>query len=220
MDAQPIPESALHDAVIRLLELLLQAFAERTQRSALITSNLGCRWDPADARVGVDPDVLFVEPAPPEGEKTTTLRIWEPGHAPPRIAVEIVSEQSGRKDYVEGPARYALLGAKELWIFDPLLAGPAETGGPYVLQVWRRGDQGAMVRVYAGAGPARSDELGAWLVVTDGGSRLRVAEDPAGATLWLTKAEAENQRAEVEKQRADAAEAEVARLREELARRG
>jgi len=213
MDEDDMPEIPLHDAVIQLLELLLQAFAERTQRSALITSNLGCRWDPADARVGVDPDVLLVEPAPPEGEKTTTLRIWEPGHAPPRIAVEIVSEQSGRKDYVEGPARYALLGAKELWIFDPLLAGPSETGGPFVLQVWRRGDQGAMDRVYAGAGPARSDELGAWLVVTDGGARLRVADDPAGAVLWLTMAEAE-------KQRADAAEAEVARLREELARRG
>jgi hypothetical protein len=227
LDGEDMPEIPLHDAVIQLLELLLQAFVERERRSALITSNLGCRWDPADARVGVDPDVLLVEPSPPDGEKTTTLRIWEPGHAPPRIAVEVVSDQSGRKDYLEGPARYGRLGAGELWIFDPLLVGPPDTGGPFVLQVWGRNDRGAMDRVYAGPGPAHSDELRAWLVVTDGGTRLRIAEDPAGDRPWLTKAEAEARRAdteacraETEARRADAAEAELARLREELARRG
>ena len=76
-----------------------------------------------------------------------------------------------------------------------------------MLQVWRRdaGDpSGRFRRVYAGAGPVRSEAMGAWLVVTDGGRRLRVAEDAEGRRLWLTEAEE--------------ARAEVARLRAELER--
>ena len=82
-------------------------------------------------------------------------------------------------------------------------------GGPFVLQVWRRDESGRFRRVYAGAGPTRSEALGAWLVVTDGGRRLRLAEDVGGQRLWLTDAEEANAKAEQ-------AEAEVARLRAEV----
>lgn len=87
-------------------------------------------------------------------------------------------------------------------MFDPERHGSAEVGGPIVLQVWRRTGDGGFLRVYAGGGPARSEELGAWLVVTDGGTRLRVADDPDGQSLWPTRTEA--------------AEAELARLRARL----
>ena len=63
------------------------------------------------------------------------------------------------------------------------------------------------MRVYAGSGPAFSEELGAWLVPTPG-PRLRIADDAEGRSLWLTEAEeqaAARQRAEEAKRRADEA---------------
>ena len=67
--------------------------------------------------------------------------------------------------------------------------------------------------MYAGDGPARSEELGAWLVVTDDGLRLRLAEREDGGGLWLTGEESERAAKE-------SAMAEIERLRAELAKRG
>ncbi len=199
-----VPESTLHDDVIRLLVDLLSAWAQRSGHDARVGRNLALRWNPMRPRVGVDPDVYVVEPAPPEGDDTKSLCTWKPGHVAPRVAVEVVSETNPEKDYGEGPEKYAASGTGELWVFDPLLAGPSLRGGPFVLQVWRRDVEGQFRRVYAGAGPARSEALGAWLVLTEGGRRLRLAEDAEGQRLWLTEAEE--------------AHVEIARLREEIER--
>ena len=56
------------------------------------------------------------------------------------------------------------------------------------------------------------------MIVTDEGTRLRIADDPSGARLWPTEAEAERAAKETERTAKEAAEAEVARLREEIAR--
>ena len=197
-----VPESALHDEIILLLVELLKAWARRSARDVRIGRNLALRWNKALPRVGVDPDVYVVEPGPPEGDETTSLCTWKPGHVAPRVAVEIVSETTAEKDYAEGPEKYAASGTGELWVFDPLKAGPSLRGGPFVLQIWRRDTGGTFRRVYAGAGPARSEAMDGWLVVTDGGRRLRVADDAEGRRLWPTEAEA--------------AQAEIARLRAEL----
>lgn len=204
LDEETAPESALHDEIIRLLVELLKAWAQRSTRDARVGRNLALRWNQALPRVGVDPDVCVVEPAPPEGDDTTSLCTWKPGHVAPRVAVEVVSEATAEKDYAEGPEKYAASGTGELWVFDPLKAGPSLRGGPFVLQVWRRDANGRFQRVYAGDGPAPSEALGAWLVVTDGGRRLRLADDAEGQQLWLTEAEA--------------ARAEIARLRGEIER--
>ena len=76
---------------------------------------------------------------------------------------------------------------------------------------------GSFRRVYAGEGPARSEELGAWLVVTDVGQRLRLADDAEGVSCWPTEAEAERAAKETEHAARATAEAEVDRLREEIA---
>lgn len=56
---------------------------------------------------------------------------------------------------------------------------------------------------YAGAGPALSETLGAWLVATNGGSRLRVADDELGRQLWPTADEAEGIEKEAHRARAE-----------------
>ena len=60
LEEDDVPETPLHDAIIELLMLVLKHWAEREGRSALVCSNLGCRWDPSDARVGTDPDVVLL----------------------------------------------------------------------------------------------------------------------------------------------------------------
>ncbi len=219
-----MPESHPHERAATLLKQVLEARVASTGRDAMVGGNIALRWDEGHPQVGVDPDVFLVEPAPPDRD-IRSLRTWVPGHSAPRVAIEIVSEDGGEKDYVDGPKRYAASGTRELWVFDPEGHGRAIVGGPLVLQVWRRLRSGAFRRVYAGDGPAYSDEVEAWLVVTDGGTRLRVADDEEGTRLWPTAAEAERQRAEAERQRAEAAVAREAvatkeneKLREEIER--
>ena len=216
LEEDVMPETPLHDQCIVLLQAILAAWATRTQRSISAARNLACRWDETDARVGVDPDLCLIEPAlPPEARQ---LHTWEPGQLPPRLAFEIVSGSTAAKDYQEAPARYARLGTREVWVFDPLREGPSLTGGPFVLQGWRwDGEQ--MARVHAGSGPAWSEELGAWLVITDEGRRLRVAEDEAGTKLWPTEAEEQARLRREAEERAEAAERALAELRQELERR-
>jgi Uma2 family endonuclease len=187
---EDMPESNPHRAAVDLLRLLLLAFVARTRRDALVAANLACRWNRDKPQIGVDPDVALIEPAPPGAAELSSLRTWEPGHVPPRFAVEVVSENNSSKDYEDAPAKYAVLGTRELVVFDPQRLGPTALGGPFILQVWRRSEDGtAMVRTYAGDGPARSEELGAWLVVTERG-QLRFAEAASGERRWPTAEEA------------------------------
>ncbi len=204
-----MPETDEHLLTTRLLMDIFLAFVARTRRDAKAGSNIALRWDPEHPKVGVDPDVYLVEPAPPD-EKLRSLRTWAEGHYPPRVAVEVVSSRTARKDYTEGPAKYAASGTRELWVFDPERRGRGLAGGPWVLQVWRRTSVDEFRQVYVGDGPAYSEELGVWLVVTDGGTRLRVADDEAGERLWPTASEAERTARQV-------AEAELARVTAELA---
>lgn len=215
LSEENMPESSAHRDTVDLLKLLLLAFVARTQRSAHVAANLACRWDRDHPSIGVDPDIALIEPAPPsEASALRSLRTWEPGHVPPRFAVEVVSPTNPNKDYVTAPAKYAALGTRELVIFDPEHLGPAVMGGPHVLQVWRRTDDSrTMARVYAGHGPAYSSELSAWLIPTPQG-RLRIADDEQGRSPWLTREEAEaeahKQEAAARKQEAEAREREAA----------
>jgi len=202
-----MPESVVHDGAVELLKALLDLWAQRT--GAFVARNLAVRWVEARPQVGVDPDVSVFRNPPPDHAELRSVRTWVPGHAPPTVAIEVVSETNSVKDYASAPDRYAASGATELWIFDPLLAGPTTQGGPFRLQIWKRSGEG-LARVYAGDGPARSDELGAYLVAVEGGRKLRIAHDADGARMWPTAAEER-----------DAALARVAELEAELrGRRG
>ena len=204
LSEEKMPESKLHDEIADLLRAIFAHWAS-TQDDVDVARNLAIRWDEDEPAVGVDPDVSVLSPAPP---RTTDLelrsvRTWMPGHSVPPLAIEIVSTTNPSKDYVIAPDQYAASGTRELWIFDPLLSGPQSHGGPFHLQIWSRDDEGRFVRRHAGEAPAYSEFLRAHVVTTNGGTRLRVANDPDGTGLWPTNAEA----AKAETEAANAREA-------------
>jgi hypothetical protein len=135
----------------------------------------------------------------------------------------VVSESTADKDYEEAPWAHAKAGTRELWIFDPELYGPTRGGGPFLLQVWQQQPGGTLKRTHAGNVPAWSEEMQAWLVLTEGATRLRLSDDRWGKHLWLTEAESKAQEVEARaRERAEAevreaAEAEVRALRLRLA---
>ena len=218
LSEETMPESVVHDQAVELIKALLVAWAARAAR-ALVVRNLAVRWDESHPQIGVDPDVCVLCPPPSEAADLRSVRTWVAGHEAPVLAIEVVSETNPAKDYAVAPDKYAASGVGELWIFDPLLAGPASHGGPLRLQVWRRRDDGDFVRIYAGAGPARSPLLGAWLVATDEGRRLRVADDELATRFWLTAEEAERAAKEAECAAKEAALARIAELEAQLATR-
>jgi len=218
----PVPESTTHDAAVTRLVLLLEAWASHSRPSARIARNLAVRWLKDAPTLGIDPDVSVIEPAPPEAH-LRSLRTWEPGHVPPELAFEVVSESHPYKDYATIQDRYAALGVHELVVFDPLLAGPAALGGPVRLQIWRRNDAGVLERVHFGDGAAFSEQLGAWLHPTS--STLEIADDREGRIRWQTgeereRTEKERERTEKERERAArlAAERRVAELEKRLSK--
>jgi len=227
-DEEDMGESGEQEQIIVVLKSVLKELArERDWEGVHIAGDQFFAWVPEEPLVRVSPDVYLLDDAPgppfPASWKT-----WLAGHGPPRFAVEVVSADEGhparwRKDYEAGPRKYAQLGTAELAVFDPDAAVGKVAGGRIPLQVFRRDRDDAFVRVYGGAGPARSEELDAWLVVQRLGpvARLRVARDAAGADLVPTadearRAEEEARRAEEEARRA--AEREAAALRAELER--
>ncbi len=228
---ETMPESTVHGAQARLLESVLVQWAKG--QDVLVGRNLAVRWSEPMPKVGVDPDVSMFSPRPPPeevaggGRDLRSVRTWLPGHSPPRVAIEVVSTTKPRKDYRLAPEKYAASGTGELWIFDPLLAGPVIGGGPYLLQVWRRRPDG-FVREHAGDGPFFSEALGAWAVVladpacaeTGAPRILRVATREDGTELWPTEAEAERAAKEAERAARAAAEARVRELEALLAAKG
>jgi Uma2 family endonuclease len=212
-----VPESRPHDRASEAVLAQLDAMVARTRRDAIVCRNLAIRWDEDRPGIGVDPDVCLIEPAPPEGEDLFSLLLWQTGHYPPLLAVEIVSTSRPGKGYSQSPEKYAANGTKELWVFDPRLAGPKAMNGPFRLQVWRRDENDDFRRVYAGEGPAWSEALGAWAFAVNEGRSLRIADDEAGTSWWMTREEAERAAKEAERKEKEAErkEKEEAQLRVE-----
>jgi hypothetical protein len=218
-----VPESVPHDAVAHRLKILLEVWASRLAGPCTIARNLAIRWLEATPRVGIDPDVCVLDPSPPEVDDLSSLCLWKLGHLPPTICFEVVSRNHPHKDYAELQDRYALVGTRELVVFDPFLAGPSALGGPVPLQLWRRDRVGMLERVHAGDTPAPSEVLGAWLIPTT--TTLEIADDREGARRWMTweelaaakEAETKRERAEKERERAEKERERAARL--ELERR-
>jgi Uma2 family endonuclease len=203
LEEDTVPEAAWHDQTLELLKAILVHWVRRSHRDAAIFRDLAVRVQRDRPSVGISPDIILVEPAPPGANELSSLRLWEPGNAVPSLVIEVVSPGHPSKDYVEVPDQCAALGVRELVVFDPLGVGPKSHGGPALLQLWRSG-LGGFTRVAVGNGPFHSEVLGAHLVVTDEGRRLRFSVDPEGHELWLTAEETERTQKEAERRTAEA----------------
>jgi len=213
-----VGQSPEQDVISRTFESALEQWLdERGRAGSWVGRDAFFAWLEHEPLVRVSPDVYTLA-LPPPTPLPRMFETWRPGQTPPVFALEVVSDD-WKKDYDTGPAKYALLGARELVIFDAdALRGPTRPGR-VPLQIFRREDDGAFVRTYAGPGPARAETLGAWLVTTASGdpSRLlRLSRDAAGEDLVPTAAERvsmERRRADEQARRADELERELAALR-------
>ncbi|MBI4617334.1 MAG: Uma2 family endonuclease [Planctomycetes bacterium] len=198
-----------HNAIRLFVSVLGQLGRERSWGNSIyVGGDAFFAWMPEEPLVRVSPDVYVLEDPPPP-PLPLSWQTWRPGHRAPLLAVEIVSED-WRKDYEEGPEKYAQLGARELVIFDPSATGP-DGGRPdrTPLQVFHRTDEGLFVRRYHGPGPAflRTLDLYAVVSLDPMGLRLRLSRDAAGRELVPTSEEAQ---AAAEEAQAAAEEAQVA----------
>jgi hypothetical protein len=210
----PVPEAVWHDHCLELFRQLLAAWVARSGRAAFVFRDIAIGVRRERPRVGFNPDVCVVEPAPGNAQELESLKLYEEGVSPPVFAFEAVSRNHPYKDYALVPEKCAVVGVQELVVFDPLLAGPRAQGGPWLLQVWRRAPDNALERVYAGAGRTRSEYLGAYLLPDRDARTLRISDDPAGAELWSTFEEEARHREQEARHREQ-----EARHREQEARR-
>ena len=209
----PVPESNTHDAAIEYIRARLQWWAKRENRDVWVARNLGIRWVQSEPRTGFDPDLCLLSPAPVN--HLSSLRTWEADHHVPRLAIEVVSPNHPYKDYVDTPDRCAACGIEELWVYDPMLAGPKHHGGPFLLQLWRR--EGMPLRlIHAGEGPAYSPVVDAWLhpiaSTLPQSAKLNLGSQD-GQDLWLTESEHTAREAKRERKERQRLEAELERLR-------
>lgn len=198
-DEDDMSEACEQSEIIKVARSSTEELArERAWPDVLIGADAFFAWIEEEPNVRVSPDLYLLD-APSSPPLPKIWQTWLPGHRAPRLAVEIVSND-WEKDYQQNPQKYALLGTAELVIFDPdAVTGIApKRHGRVAFQIYRREADGGFVRVYSGAGPARSAELGAWLVAHRQGpvARLRLARDAEGKDLVPTTTEAREAEAE------------------------
>lgn len=223
-DGKPMGETDEHrDAMVRHIELLRHYY--RGQR-VYVSGDLLVYYEQGNPKKFVVPDA-FVAKGLTQRQRRV-YKIWVEGK-PPDVAIETTSRKTRRKDTTEKPQLYARLGVKEYFLFDPdqeyldpPLQGHRLVGQEYV-QI-QPDDSGSLV----------SEELGLRLRIEneqlqlyrlDTGERLLSAEERADLEAAAREFEAEARQREAEGRQREAearqaAEAEIKRLREELARRG
>src|SRR6266705_2631133 len=197
-DRKPMAETDVYiDVLIYLREALKDHCREAPQ--VYVAGDMLLYDEEGNPAACVAPDVFVVQGVAKRERRT--YRLWEEGQ-PPTVVFEITSRGTRLEDLGTKRALYAMLGVQEYFSYDPL--------GEYLrppLQGYRL-QEGEYQRLPSGGeGELVSQVLGVELRVEAG--RLRVV-DPATGERLLTPAEAQTAQR--------AAEAELERLRAELAR--
>ncbi len=193
-DGQPMAESTLHRKV---MSDLIEALERRYEGDpgVWVGGNLLLYYVEGNPRFSVSPDVLL---APVAKWDRPIYKLWEEGQ-PPRFVIEVTSSTTRREDLGKKKDLYQRLGVEEYILFDPLgdylkprLQGHRLQAGRYV-QTALQPDGSLLSRVTG-------------LILRPEGTSLRLFDARTGErVLW-------------DRERAQALEAEVARLRAELAR--
>jgi Uma2 family endonuclease len=177
-----------------------------------VSGNLLLFYEQGNPKKFVVPDVFVVKGLYPKDRRF--YKLWVE-RRPPSVVIEVTSRKAKKQDTVVQPDLYRRLGVAEFFLFDPM----QEYLDPPV-QGYRLSGEGYEPLPRTSDGWLESEQLGLRMGVEDEelalrrldtGERLLTAEE-------ALQIEAESRRAETEARRA--AEAEVARLREELRRRG
>ena len=186
--------------MIREMELLGRFFEGQ---QVYVSGDLLLYFEQGNPKKSVVPDVFVVLGLEPRDRRI--YKLWAE-RKPPNVVIEVTSRKTKKKDTVTKPALYAELGINEYFLFDPTedYLHPPLQGNRLA------GDQ--YERIAADArGALFSRELGLRLQAE--GGQLMFYRSDTGERL-LTAEEARRVEAEARRN----AEAEVARLREELRR--
>ena len=205
-----------------LLSCICEWAAEQNWDDVFIGADQFFAWVPEHPLVRISPDVYLLDH--PLKPLPGSWQMWLPGHRPPRLAFEIVSEGNWRKDYQDIPKKYAQLGTKELVIFDPEAAAgrTKKIYQRFSLQIFRRAANGLFNKIYSGLGPVHCEELNAWLVSVeeDKQAYLRIARNAEGTDLVPTTVESKEREMVFKEQERVAKEQErMFKEQEQLARK-
>lgn len=204
-DGQPMGETEIHvNVMLDTLATLRDFF--RAQADVYVAGNLLFYYVEGKPGLFVVPDVFVVKGVPKHERRI--YKLWEEGQAP-AVVCEITSRSTRREDTKDKLGLYAGLEVREYFLFDPLSEYLRPPMQGYALA---RGKYHPITPNADGA--LMSRELG--LTLQREGKQLRLTVTSTGERL-LTPAESyEKSRAEAEAHQTT--EAEVERLRAELAR--
>lgn len=205
-DGEPMAETDTHRNLMVELIAQLTAFFSHTP-DVYVSGNLFIYYVEGEASKRVAPDVFVVRGV--GGHERRIYKLWEEGRAPD-VVFELSSRKTWGADLQRKWLRYAKLGVKEYFIFDPEYDYlPAALVG-YRLQ------KGRYVKLKVKHRRVMSEALGLELV--DTGETLRLF-NPQTNSFLLTRAEQEQAQRQADEARQQA-EAEVQQLRERLRQLG
>lgn len=213
-----MPEGVVQSLITEVLRPLIQRYLDARGDVAFVGADQFMYYIKGNPRACTSPDV-YVMPGvrPADCRRIGSWKIWQTKQ-PPTLAIEIMSESDdGHKDEEKSPQRHDVMGTKELVVFDPYVD---ELSGRTRFRVFRRNKLGRLELVQVtNIDRVWCETLGCYLraVGASNDVRLRLATGTDGETLFPTEAEAQAMRADEEARRASDAEAELARLRAQIA---
>jgi len=204
-DGKPMAETDRHIQLMGELRFTLQDFF-RADDAVCVATDLLLYYIEGDPRRRIAPDVFVVRGVVRRSRRI--YKLWEEGR-PPDVVIELSSRQTWREDLQEKWRLYEQLGVREYFIFDPEYdyLDPPLIG-------YRLDADGRYVALEVENNRLHSEALKLDLV--DTGETLRLFDPRTNQFLPTPTEDAAARRHEAEARRQ--AEAEVARLREELAR--
>jgi len=222
-DGRPMGETDEHrDQMFRHIELLRHYYRDQ---QVYVSGDLLVYYEQGNPRKFVVPDAFVAKGLRPQQRRV--YKIWVEGKVPD-VVIETTSRKTRRKDTQDKPQLYAQIRVKEYFLYDPL----QEYLDP-PLQGYRLTEQGYAPIVADASGAMLSEELELRLQIENGQLQFyrldtrerlltaseRVAQEAAARQREAAARQREAEARQREAVARQAAEAEVARLRDELARR-
>ncbi|HEY9706117.1 MAG TPA: Uma2 family endonuclease [Allocoleopsis sp.] len=115
-DGEPMAESdSARDYLIYGVESLKIHFKKRTD--VYVSGNLFIYYEKGNPSAVISPDVFVVFGV--ENKQRMSYKTWEENHKVPDFVLEVTSKQTKKVDQEDKPLKYATLGVKEYFQYDP-----------------------------------------------------------------------------------------------------